>query len=249
MKLVALFFCMSGMAGFLENIIFFWLQSYEYYPQILENGYYDMTLGAYISQRFLVSTVAVSIAAFGLGVAPVLLLTAMFVGIELIFLAIGIYKLNWWNPAYTAIGLFLYFLMTKKWYDSLLWVSSRFIRFFTLFSMTYTLYTDIIAIPTLAGHYRFAVHWFDDPARNTVMVILIDCFIASFLVAVVCYCRLHWAIKASVPLAMWASYFVLIRLQLFTFTHVWDLLVFAASDVAVLLNCVYFERVLSSVRK
>lgn len=67
MKLLVLYFCVGSLASHLENIIFVWFTSYEYYPHILKNHYYDMTLGAYFSQQYNVTSAALFIAAFNLG--------------------------------------------------------------------------------------------------------------------------------------------------------------------------------------
>jgi hypothetical protein len=248
LKLVALYLGLSAIAGFLEDVIFIWLQSYEYYPHILKIPYYDMALGAYLS-IFYISSVAVFIAAFNLGYGWILFFTAMFVVIEHLFLALGIYKLNWWHPGYTGVGVLIYFRIAKKWYSFLLKASSRFIRLITLFCTNYTLYSNLIIIPTLFNHYRFVVGWFEDPARDTAAAVIVYMIIRGFITAMVCFYRLHWAILASVPILMWISYLVLIHLHIMTFKHLWDLLLFAASDIVVLLCCYYFNRVLSKAQQ
>jgi hypothetical protein len=247
-KVLALQFCMSGISGYFESVVFIWLQSYHYYPHILKNPYYDNTLGAYFSQVFYVSSVAVFIAAFHLEYGWILFFTGMFVGIEYLFLALGIYEVNWWRPAYTAVGLFIYFWIARKLYDSLLQASSRFIRLISLNFINYILYANLLVIPVLAGHYHFAVGWFDDPARATIAVIVVYCIIRGVITAVVCFYWLHWLIPALVLILMGASYLVLIHLHIFTFKYLWDFILFPVSDIVVLFCCYYFNRVLSKVQ-
>jgi hypothetical protein len=249
LKVVALQFCLSGIAGYFEDVVFIWLQSYHYYPRLLKNPYYDNTLGAYFSQVYYVSSVAVLIASFNLGFIWILFFTVMFVGIEYFFLALGIYKLYWWHPSYTAVGLFIYFWVAKRWYKSLLQVSSCWIRLSTLNFMNYILYGNIIVIPVLAGHYHFFFGWFADPARDTIAVIIAYCIIRGFITAAVCFYRLHWPILAFVLLFMGASYFILIHLHLFTYKHLWDLILFPVSDAVIMLCCYYFNGVLSKIQK
>ncbi|WP_221568770.1 hypothetical protein [Alkalihalobacillus sp. TS-13] len=245
MKLVVLYFSMSAIAGFLEIVIFFLFESYEYYPQVWNDWYYDNTFGAYLSQRFFVSSVAIFVAAFNLGFGFILLFIAMFVGIEYAFLALKVYKLNWWHPTYTAIGLLIYFYIGKVWYRCLLDGSYRFFRMFTLGCFAFTLYTDVIAIPTLSGHYEFAVDWFDNPSRDTVIVILIYCLTRGYLIAFVCCYKRHWVYLSFLTAAIWLSYIVLIQFDIFIYKHLWDLWLFAASDLIVLFSSLYFNRVLS----
>jgi hypothetical protein len=241
---------MGGIAGFLENIIFFWLESYEYYPQILVVPYYDMTLGAFLSQRFYVSAVAVCIAGFHLGVGPILLFTAMFVGIECLYLAVGVYKLNWWHPAYTGVGLLIYFWIAKKWYKLMLQPTSRYFRWFTLFCFSYTLYSDFVAIPAFANHYYFALDWFDDTAKTAVYAIILQMLVKSMILAIICSdSKPRWLIMGSMPLVIWVGYFVCTRLQIVSFKYVWDLIIVAVSDIVVLLCCYNYNRVLMRVKK
>ncbi|MDF2964261.1 MAG: hypothetical protein K0S39_5996 [Paenibacillus sp.] len=65
-KLLALFLGLGAIAGYFENVICIWLQSYEYYPKILENPYLDLVLGTYLSQVYYVTSVALFITAFRL---------------------------------------------------------------------------------------------------------------------------------------------------------------------------------------
>ncbi|MDQ0058771.1 hypothetical protein [Paenibacillus harenae] len=118
---------LSAIAPYFENVILHVLHSYEYYPGILKNPYHDLSLGAYLSQVYYVSSAAFFIAAFQLRFGWILLISAMFVGIEYGFLALGIYKLIWWHPSYTGVDLPVYFWISKKWCVFLLQGSSRFI--------------------------------------------------------------------------------------------------------------------------
>lgn len=104
LKLVALHSFLIAISFMFDLVIFVFLQSYEYYPHILKKTYYDMCIGAYLSQGIYVSSVALFTAAFNLGYGWILFFIAMFVGIEYLFLALGIYKLNWWHPGYTGAG-------------------------------------------------------------------------------------------------------------------------------------------------
>jgi hypothetical protein len=79
LKLLALYLGLGAFAGYLENVICIWFQSYEYYPKILEDPYYDLILGTYLSQVYYVSSVALFIAAFNLRYGWMLFFSAMFV--------------------------------------------------------------------------------------------------------------------------------------------------------------------------
>jgi hypothetical protein len=166
----------------------------------------------------------------------------MFVGIEYLFLSLGIYKLNWWRPEYTAVGLVIYFWMAKKWYRFLLQPSSRFMRWSSLFCMNYGNYALIMAIPTILERFQLVGGWFDNAVRDTIAVIIIILLVRSAVTATLCFCRAHWAILAFIPVLFLAGYLVLIKLNIFVYKSLWVVGLFSASDIAVLLFCYYFNR-------
>lgn len=245
-KLVALYFFSGSAASCLENVIFVWIPSYEYYPHILKNNYYDMTLGAYLSQQFNVTSVTVLIAAFNLGYGWILCLAALFVGIEILFLKLGIYKLIWWNPLLTFIGLLIYFWGTKKWNGFLIKGASPTIRFITVFGISYILHLHLIMIPLLSDHYHFAVHWFDKPTeRNSLTVMILYWYAKGLITTIVSFYRFHWALQSVVPIVLTGSYFLLMHLHFLTYKYIWDLFILMGADIVVLFCCNYFNRILS----
>lgn len=248
-KLLLLLLFMTGIASYFENIVFLYFQSYEYYPHIMEIPYYDNLLGAYISQYISVSSIAVFIAAFNLGYIWFVFFSAMFMGIEYAFLALGIYKVNWWHPSYTFVGLLIYFWFSKKWYTLFKDGIAGYLRLLTLAIMNYALSADIMVIPVILGHYNFAFNWFSDPARVTLAVIVIYMLIRGFMAALVCFYRMHWLIVALVPVLELISYTILIRHHIFTFKYPLDLYVLSGSSIVILFCSYYFSRVLPEGRK
>jgi hypothetical protein len=249
LKLVALYSFLNTISVIFELVIFVFLQSYAYYPHILKKTYYDMNLGSYLSQVLYVSSVALFIAAFNLGYGWILFFIAMFVGIEFLFLSLGIYKLNWWNSGYTAAGLLIYFWISKKWYTLLLQASSRFIRLITLYCLGYSIYSNLLNVPFMLDYFYFGGGWFADPARDSVAVKIVYFLILSVVPAMVCFYRLHWTILAAAPVVMLITHLVSIQLHILNLKHLWVLFMFSASDMLVLLCCYYFNRVLSKVQK
>jgi hypothetical protein len=242
LKLWMLYLCLNAISLFLENTIFIFLNSYDYKPGILKHPYADNALGAYFSQSYYVTSVALLIAAYNLRFRWIVLYTAMFVAIEYSFLYLGIYKLNWWHPSYTAVGLVIFFGISKKWYNFLLHPASRFIRFFTLFCINYGNYAVITAIPVILEGFQLVGGWFDDSVRDTIAVIIVTMLTRSAVISVVCFYRLYWIIKAFVPILFLASYLLLIHLHIFINTSFWILILFSSSDIMVLLFCCYFNR-------
>lgn len=244
LMLVVLHSFLIAISFILDLVIFVFFQSYEYYPHILKKKYYDMCIGAYLSQGFYVSSLALFIAAFNLGYGWILFFIAMFVGIEYLFLALGIYKLNWWHPGYTGVGLLIYFWVGKKWYSSLLQASSLFIRLVTLYCLSYTLYTNLLTAPFYLNYFYYSGGWFDNPERDSIAVGLVYFLIHSAVPAIVCFYRLHWTILAATPIVLLISHLVIILLHILSIKHLWVIFIFSMLEIVVLLCCYYFNRVL-----
>ncbi|MCR2805468.1 hypothetical protein [Paenibacillus soyae] len=245
-KLLALYLGLGAIAGYFENVVCIWLESYEYYPHILKDPYLDIVLGTYLSQVYYVTSVALFITAFHLRFRWALVFAGMFVGIEYGFLALGIYKLNWWHPGYTFIGLLLFFWISNKWYRLIQIESSRFVRWFTLVGINYILYGNVTVLPFFNHNYRFVGGFFELPERDTVTVLIIFMLVRGVIVATVCFYRLHWAILASVPIAIGAGILVLTHAHILTFKYEWCLWLFTSADTIVLICCFFFNRILSS---
>ncbi|MFC6228903.1 hypothetical protein ACFQI7_13900 [Paenibacillus allorhizosphaerae] len=239
-----MFLGLGAIASYFENVILHWFHSYEYTPGILNIRYYDLSLGAYLSQVYYVSSVAFFIAAFQLRFGWTLLFSAMFVGIEYGFLALGVYKLIWWHPAFTGVALPVYFWIAKKWWILLLQGSSRFIRWFTLVGTNYVIYADLESIPFFSGHYHFTSGWFQDLARDTVVVLIIYTTVRAAITATVCFYRLHWSILGMVTAILWIGYLVSMQLHILTFKYLWSFYVFSAYDIVILFICCKFNLLL-----
>jgi hypothetical protein len=220
--------------------VFIGLKSYEYYPLVLKDPYHDMVLGAYLSQMVYVSSVALFIAAFHLSWRAILIFTGMFVAIEFLFLALGVYKLNWWNPGYTAAGLIFYFYIAKKWYSSLVQGPSRIMRLITLFCMCQILYGNLMVYVTFAGHYQIVLGWFDGAAKDTLVGIVISISFRAAVVALICWFRRYWALPAASVLFT-AGHLYLRHLGILTADYGW-LSAFVLSDFIVVLCCYYADR-------
>jgi hypothetical protein len=108
------FMGMVGLGYIIEAVIYNFLSSYQYYPHIIKhNPIYDSALGAIASNALTLPVTATFLAAFRKNWLWVAFTTALYAGIEWIFLELHIYKHHWWKTVYTSIGLPFYFLFAK----------------------------------------------------------------------------------------------------------------------------------------
>lgn len=123
-----------------EFFVFVLFDSYTYMPGLLKDSFYDSCLGAVVSNGFILPATCVIIAIYGIGIWWVPLIAAGFMGIEEIFIILGIYEHHWWKSIFTGMGLTLIFAF-GKWLWKGLNVSelSKVFRFLVLYMNNVTL--------------------------------------------------------------------------------------------------------------
>lgn len=235
-KLVALYLFLGGLTYTFEYFVFVLFNSYIYYPGILENEYFDNALGAAVSNAFSVPMTSVLVAAYQLNYIYMLIPIISIIGIELLFLHLGIYKHLWWHEIYTIIGLFMAFHIAKWWYKVLtkpLKDSSRFITllvsgFFLQGSFAFILYG-------IFSKYFYTVNWFSDITRShiafaTVYVVLFSIIFSAFIVI-----KLNWIFIIITVFLTSVPDMVLLNLGILSLSNDWTLGHFIVSRFIVFL--------------
>ncbi|MGC5323990.1 hypothetical protein [Brevibacillus sp. SYSU BS000544] len=152
----------------LEYIVMILLPGYQYLPQINPDEWVDNLLGAFVSDFFIVPSVALVIAVFRLRLVWSVIFAIGFMGIEWLFLSLGIYKHFWWQTIYTGIGIFIYFCIGKK-----IWAYTQnierknfiiIIYFFLLYLMLNGRSTFFLV--HLLHIVKFHIGWFNNPTRD-----------------------------------------------------------------------------------
>jgi len=117
-----LFGTVIGYGYCIETVIYNFLGSYRYDPDLIQwNAYYDSNTGAIASNALSLPVAAVAIAVFGLGWPGIVGAILLFGSIEWLFLHLGIYEHHWWRTVYTMLGLPFYFGLA-------VWLYPRFAR-------------------------------------------------------------------------------------------------------------------------
>ncbi|TYR79842.1 hypothetical protein FZC66_11910 [Priestia megaterium] len=170
-KLIILLFFMIGMAYTLEYVILVLFNSYQYDPNFTSNEYFDNLFGSLTSQAFTFPIMAVFVAAYQLKFRYIIFISLMFMGIEELFIHLGLYKQHWWKTIYTGIFMTIGFMIAKVWY---VWLSERFskwIHFTTLYlSMTAVNTTIMLCLIAMLHTHTFQVEWFQSDTRDLVNI-------------------------------------------------------------------------------
>ncbi|WP_248925168.1 hypothetical protein [Paenibacillus hamazuiensis] len=115
------FLVVIEIAYLIEAVIYVFLGSYTYHPKLIKhNAYYDSHMGALASNLITIPVLATFISVFQLGWGWIISCIGFLAAIEWLFVKLQIYTLHWWRIEYTALGLLIYFPLTKMLYRRVL---------------------------------------------------------------------------------------------------------------------------------
>lgn len=86
---------------------------YRYLPNIVLDPQVDSTIGAFVSDLFIVPAFAAVINAFSLSWPFILGIAAAFTGIDWLYVKIGVYEHFWWKSIYTGIGIIILYAISR----------------------------------------------------------------------------------------------------------------------------------------
>ncbi|GAE36012.1 hypothetical protein [Halalkalibacter akibai] len=113
---------------FLSNVGFAFLfeyptlnlfHGYRYKPSIMKKRFFDVILGAILSQAVYVPISATFLTLFKKNWKWKMCLSIMYVGIEKLFIHLKIYKVFWWKPIFTPFLIFIYFHISDLFFKAL----------------------------------------------------------------------------------------------------------------------------------
>ncbi|MGM0844682.1 MAG: hypothetical protein ACQEUT_06865 [Bacillota bacterium] len=134
-KTITLLLSNVAFAYIFEYFVFNVFQSYRYNPKILKKRQLDNALGAMLSQAIYIPITGTFFSVFKLGITWKILAVVYFHFIELYFLKVNNYKLNWWKPVYTTLLLPIYFAWSDFWNEKIIENNKKFLWISTYLSL------------------------------------------------------------------------------------------------------------------
>ncbi|KKI90137.1 hypothetical protein WQ54_23885 [Bacillus sp. SA1-12] len=193
-KLIPFYLCMAGFIYLFEYVILVLFKSYEYFTGVFKDDYFDNVLGANISNGFIVPSVTVLIAVFNLEFWWIFLIIIGFLGIEELFLYLGVYRHFWWRTFYTGVSLFIHFYLGKYLWCMIRYHVNRFtLRITVLYFANIAIQgTFMFYLVALFHLFLFHVNWFNDPSRDHITFVTLYFFIDSIFFSIVVVLRAYW---------------------------------------------------------
>ena len=228
-----------GLGFLIEAVIYNFSLSYQYYPHIIKHDpIYDSNLGAVASNAFSLPIVATFIATFRKKWPWLLFFTGLFVGIELLFLHLDIYKHNWWRIEYTAIGLPFYFATAKLLYQKLSQPLTGIWHNLLLYLNTGPILGLLHIFPIMFFNMRYyKLGWFENTSQDTNAFATIYYLIISFVIVMIT--KYHWNHKvlkyAILPILITVITLILSKMKILHSLVWWDKYYYIFFPIIVLL--------------
>ncbi|MFB9326283.1 hypothetical protein ACFFSY_10195 [Paenibacillus aurantiacus] len=168
-RAVFLVLIMTQMAYLIETVIYIYCGSYFYHPGFLKDStYYDSNMGALASNMLVIPTAALVIAVYRLRLRGIAAAIALIGAIEWLWVRLDLYTLYWWRIGYTAIGLAMYFPLTRIVYNRLHRPVRGVLHSLLLFLCIAPILGTLHIVPIMLFMNRdYAPGLFSDPAHDT----------------------------------------------------------------------------------
>lgn len=192
-RLLILFLSAHSIIIPFEFVVLLLLRGYRYLPGVAENLWNDNLIGAIVSNFFTVPTLAVMVAAFKLNVVWMMTIAFTLMGIERLFVSLGIFEYYWWKTIFTGIGALVFFVVINR-----LWRSiqanniHRGIYLLILYLCYFAIHLRIIHLIRMTFHgFEFQLGWFADPMRDHIVATVTYHFVLTAIVIAI-YLGTHW---------------------------------------------------------
>ncbi|WP_449536494.1 hypothetical protein [Ferdinandcohnia sp. Marseille-Q9671] len=247
-KLIPFYLCIAGLIFLFEYVIFVLFKSYEYYPGIFNDSYFDNILGSNISNGFIVPAATIFIAVFNLGFWWILLIILGFAGIEELFLQLTIYRHFWWQTPYTSVGLLINFYLGKWiWRWICYHIDQYKLRIFLLYFVNVALQGTIMFYLVVLTHlFFYHVNWFDNLSRGHIAFITLYFFIDSIFFSLLVVFKSNWLWKGLLIISLTCINLILHSFGILVVSSHWVLALVTLVQIGELFLLMYMQKLLLS---
>ncbi|WP_407272629.1 hypothetical protein [Radiobacillus sp. PE A8.2] len=197
--IIVLFLSFSGMVYVAEFFVMIIGNSYVYIPEVLSVPYYDHTLGAIVSNLFVIPALGVVFAVYQLRLRWAIFFAVTLVGVSGLFEWLHIYYTNWWRKEYTFLAVLIFFSLTKFWMR-VLQSGAKWAHFLSLWMQAWSLAGTVMFIMSVATIRHYEIGFFEDVYRDDIFVLAIIGMIKGliFTLGIVLFQKLRWRILAPI---------------------------------------------------
>ena len=230
---VAYYFTLCGtVVLFFETTVFLLLRGYDYFPMIIPDPPFDDNLLGKVFSQLSVSATALLVSVFNLKLLWILVLSGMYGLIEELFLALGIYRHNWYQTWMTVVSLIGFFWMAKKYYAKLLKGTKPVAHYFNVFVGLFPMIVlTILWAFSLSGYQRYVSDTMPSPDVYRILLANAYYVFLSVPMMLIYYYRLAWPWKLCVALLLHGVIYAAYQANVIWFANGWWYLLFSTSTI------------------
>ncbi|WP_208591094.1 hypothetical protein [Gracilibacillus suaedae] len=171
--------------------------SYIYSPEILSTPYYDHTLGAIVSNLFVIPALGVLVAVYQLRFRWLLFFAVTLIGVEWLFEWLHIYHVNWWRKVYTFIAVLFFLLLSKFWMRALQ-IGTSWSRTLSLWMQAWGGVGTVMYIMSVTTIRYYEIGFFENVYRDNIFFSSIIGVIKSliFVAGIMLFQKFRWRLIA-----------------------------------------------------
>jgi len=211
-KTLAFFFAVLGMTYFVEVLLLLITNAYAYYPKIASDSFHESLIGNFFSQ-YSVSASAVLISTLDLNFWWRIGFSIAYFLIDVLFVRLQIYSLNWYHSWYTLVGFLIYSWIIMKWHKKVFAHPSKTIYFTTLLLGTFSLGGNAIGTTlNFLEIRRFGIGLYEQASKDNTATGILYGILIIFILIPLCRMKSHPVIKCLILLALCVFDYILFRI-------------------------------------
>ncbi|QKS47774.1 hypothetical protein HUB94_25830 (plasmid) [Paenibacillus cellulosilyticus] len=217
------FLALAGLIYVFEFVILVLFNSYVYYPKLIDNAYLDSMFGAFVSNFCAVPVAGITIITFRLRFVWFIVSALFFIGVEWLFLRLGIYEHHWWRLSYTFVLIIVFFWLSRYWASQTV-LGSKLFRYLSMVLFSVSLCDSLGFAMSLAGTCAFHIGLFANPTRDDIFVRFLFIMATSLILASTIFITtsLRWitaalAVVTAIQITLYAAGIMRIYISLWLF--------------------------------
>lgn len=218
----AIYLTISGMAFCFEMIVLSYLKAYTYYPMLLPHSPPDDSIAGNIFSQFSVTATALLIVVLRLKYYWYFIFALMYGAIEELFLALGVYKQNWYQTWMTVVFLLILFWVTKHVYRIAFTRLKGFFRYVFIFLGLLTLHQHtIVWVLRVIGIQKFSEKLLPDTHHSLVLLSSLYMLFLGVIIMLLYFTGIRWRWKFVVIILLYFTHLLATKFDLIIYKTGW----------------------------
>ncbi|MBM7865258.1 hypothetical protein GTO89_00565 [Heliobacterium gestii] len=222
-NLFSFYLFISALAYLCEIVILFVFNSYAYKPGLFTDPIQESIYGHLVCNGFFWGGFTLLVAAFQLKYYWIFLISVVFMLVEVLFLALGIYTHHWWRTYMTGIAVVVFLFFARKCFGILMEKKHMLLRYTAFYLIAWLLLLGSSIVLLISDKQHFGIGLVDNYFLNDIFFDVPYQLIMSltFIFFVNFLHKPYW--KTAPLFVVLLSDYMMIKMNILTFQNGWNL--------------------------